>query len=107
MCGALRHPPSLLVPPPVVYLCASALLLVGIAQDMLGAQVRGACYARANPTPMLQPAVVAASDEALRLLDLAPDEVSPRGWRDGDCTLYISFAQRLGRGPWRGCQTWL
>eukprot|EP00884_Botryococcus_braunii_P018221 jgi/Botrbrau1/5082/Bobra.37_1s0044.1 len=37
-------------------------------------QVSGACYARVNPTPLLNPRLVAASDEALRLLDLSPDE---------------------------------
>lgn len=43
------------------------------------AQVPGACYARVNPTPLENPRLVAASEEALRLLDLSPDEVHLSG----------------------------
>jgi hypothetical protein len=42
---------------------------------VLPSKVKGACYARVNPTPLQNPRLVAASDEALRLLDLSPDEV--------------------------------
>jgi hypothetical protein len=38
-------------------------------------QVRGACFSRVSPTPLENPTLVAASADALQLLDLDPDEV--------------------------------
>lgn len=86
---SLRSPPSLL-PPDVVSLYAPAFLLMRIPTEVPGAQVRGACYARVHPTPLSKPAVIAASDQALYLLDLDPDEVSPRGW------LYMALVEHWG-----------
>jgi len=37
--------------------------------------VSGACFSRAAPTPLSNPRVVAVSADALRLLDLDPEEV--------------------------------
>ncbi len=37
--------------------------------------VVGACFSRAEPTPLDHPVVVAVAGDALRLLDIDPEEV--------------------------------